>query len=152
MIFLIFELFAIQYSVVLMLIVLGLDSRALNHSPVSLWGVVLETKVSECPHCSWVVFSSRPLQWTELGNICTFIHLCLHKHTCTYIHVLSSMHVHSLEIMSLCQYVQFHSMSTGFFLCTSHFLFLCPFLCHENPGSQHVSAFTHLLYPVIHLK
>ena len=53
--------------------------------------------------------------------------------------------------MCLCQYVQFHSTSAGFFLCTSHFIFLCPFLYHKRLGSQH-SMFTHLVCPIIYLK
>lgn len=39
---------------------------------------------AKCAQCYWSVASPRPSQWTELGNICIFIHTLRHTHICMY--------------------------------------------------------------------
>ena len=53
-------------------------------------------------HCYWGVIASRPSQWTELENVCFYVHIDL----CIYHYFYISIYIH-FKSMSLFSSVQF---------------------------------------------
>ena len=53
-------------------------------------------------HCYWGVIASRPSQWTELENVCFYVHIDL----CIYHYFYISIYIH-FKSMSLFSLVQF---------------------------------------------
>lgn len=110
-------------------------SLGISHFSKEPWFLLVENGILEAK--VWIPGMLIDAGQTELGNICTYINICVCIHTRTYIHAFQHLH----DYFCICFCIENHGFTLTpiltfiFTLCFS--LFVIPFFGTEKPASHY---------------